>query len=126
MRDRARTVRLHASWCRWARARRLGNVRSGWAVVELVAVDIGGTHARFAIADVDQGRVTKLGDVTTLSTAAHASLQTAWEAFGEQLGRKLPRAAAIAAACPITGDTLKLTNNPWIIRPALIGDRLGV
>jgi len=94
--------------------------------VELVAVDIGGTHARFAIADVDQGRVTKLGDVTTLSTAAHASLQTAWEAFGEQLGRKLPRAAAIAAACPITGDTLKLTNNPWIIRPALIGDRLGV
>ena len=94
--------------------------------MELVAVDIGGTHARFALADVDHGRVTSLGDAITLRTAAHASLQTAWEAFGEQLGRALPRATAIAVACPVGGEVLKLTNNPWIIRPALIGDRLGV
>ena len=38
----------------------------------------------------------------------------------------MPRAAAIAVACPIAGEMLKLTNNPWIIRPALISDRLGV
>jgi glucokinase len=94
--------------------------------VELVAVDIGGTHARFAIADVDHGRVTSLGDATTLRTDTHASLQIAWEAFGELLGRALPRATAIAVACPIMGDVLKLTNNPWIVRPAQIGDRLGV
>jgi glucokinase len=94
--------------------------------VELVAVDIGGTHARFAIAHVDHARVTSLGDATTLRTDSHASLQTAWEAFGEKLGRALPRATAIAVACPVGGDLLKLTNNPWIIRPALINDRLGV
>jgi glucokinase len=94
--------------------------------VELVAVDIGGTHARFAIAEVDHGRVTSLGDATTLRTDSHASLQTAWGAFGEKLGRALPRATAIAVACPVTGDLLKLTNNPWIIRPALINDSLGV
>jgi glucokinase len=94
--------------------------------VELVAVDIGGTHARFAIAEVDHGRVTSLGDATTLRTDSHASLQTAWEAFGEKLGRALPRATAIAVACPVTGDLLKLTNNPWIIRPALINDGLRV
>jgi glucokinase len=94
--------------------------------VELVAVDIGGTHARFAIADVDHGRVTSLGDATTLHTDTQASLQTAWEAFGQQLGRALPRATAIAVACPIIGDVLKLTNNPWIVRPAQIGERLGV
>jgi glucokinase len=94
--------------------------------VELVAVDIGGTHARFAIADVDHGRVTSLGDATTLRTDTHASLQIAWEAFGELLGRALPRATAIAVACPIMGDVLKLTNNPWIVQPAQIGDRLGV
>ena len=94
--------------------------------MELIAVDIGGTHARFAIAHVDRGRVTSLGDATTLRTASHASLQTAWEAFGEKLGRALPRATAIAVACPVVGDLLKLTNNPWIIRPALINDRLGV
>lgn len=94
--------------------------------MELVAVDIGGTHARFAIAAVDHGRVTSLGDATTLRTDMHASLQTAWEAFGEQIGRALPRATAIAVACPVMGDVLKLTNNPWIVRPAQIGDRLGV
>ena len=94
--------------------------------MELVAVDIGGTHARFAIADVEHGRVTSLGDTTTLRTDTHASLQTAWEAFASRLGRSLPRATAIAVACPVMGDVLKLTNNPWIVRPAQIGDRLGV
>jgi glucokinase len=94
--------------------------------VELVAVDIGGTHARFAIADVDLGRVTSLGHATTLSTDTHASLQIAWEAFAGRLGRSLPRAAAIAVACPVMGDVLKLTNNPWIVRRAHLGDRLGV
>jgi glucokinase len=94
--------------------------------VELVAVDIGGTHARFAIADVEHGRVTSLGDAVTLRTDAHASLQTAWEAFGKRAGQALPRAAAIAVACPVMGEVLKLTNNPWIVRPAQFGERLGV
>jgi glucokinase len=94
--------------------------------VELVAADIGGNHARFALANVEKGRVTKLNEAVTLRTAEHASLPTAWEMFGERLGRALPRAAAIAVACPIAGDVLKLTNNPWIIRPALIAERLGV
>jgi glucokinase len=94
--------------------------------VELVAADIGGNHARFALANVERGRVTKLNEAVTLRTAEHASLPTAWEIFGERLGRALPRAAAIAVACPIAGDVLKLTNNPWIIRPALIAERLGV
>jgi glucokinase len=94
--------------------------------VELVAADIGGNHARFALANVERGRVTKLNEAVTLRTAEHASLPTAWEIFGERLGRALPRAVAIAVACPIAGDVLKLTNNPWIIRPALIAERLGV
>jgi glucokinase len=94
--------------------------------VELVAADIGGNHARFALANVERGRVTKLNEAVTLRTAEHASLPNAWEIFGERLGRALPRAVAIAVACPIAGDVLKLTNNPWIIRPALIAERLGV
>ena len=94
--------------------------------MELVAADIGGSHARFALADVEGGQVTSLSEAVTLQTVEHASLQTAWETFGEQLGRALPRAAAIAVACPIGGEMLKLTNNPWIIRPAMIAERLGV
>lgn len=94
-------------------------------MTELVAVDIGGTHARFALATLEDGRVT-LDTPCTLKTAEHASLERAWEAFGQRLGRPLPRAAAIAVACPMQGDVLKLTNNPWMIRPALLGERLGV
>ena len=94
--------------------------------MEIVAADIGGSHARFALADVQDGRVTRLGEVVTFRTVEHASLQTAWATFGEQLGRALPRAAAIAVACPIAGEMLKLTNNPWIIRPAMIGKKLGL
>lgn len=94
--------------------------------MELVAADIGGSHARFALAEVEQGRVTRLSDVVTFRTVEHASLQTAWATYSEQLQRTLPRAAAIAVACPIDGAMLKLTNNPWIIRPAMIGERLGV
>ena len=92
----------------------------------LVAVDIGGTHARFALAEVAGGRVVSLGEAVTLKTAEHASLQTAWEDFGRQVGGTLPRAAAIAIACPVRGEVLKLTNNPCIIRPALVNEKLGV
>lgn len=94
--------------------------------VDIVAVDIGGTHARFALATVENGAVTSLADPVTLKTAEHASLQTAWEHFGEITRQPLPKAAGIAIATPIVGDVLKLTNNPWIIRPALIKEKLGV
>ena len=94
-------------------------------MTEIVAVDIGGTHARFAIAEVERGRVASLGEACTLKTAEHASLQTAWEDFGREVGRPLPPAASIAVAGPIQGDVLKLTNNPWVIRPALIPEKLG-
>lgn len=94
--------------------------------MQIVAVDIGGTHARFALAEVSDGRVQSLGEPMTLKTAEHASFKTAWKAFAATLDSPLPRAAAIAVACPINGEVLQLTNNPWIIRPALIDDKLGV
>lgn len=93
--------------------------------MQVVSVDIGGTHARFAIAEVDGGRVISLGEPTTLKTADHASLQTAYEAYRHQQGGALPSAAAIAIASPITGDVIRMTNNPWVIRPSLIPERLG-
>ncbi|HWH17919.1 MAG TPA: glucokinase [Allosphingosinicella sp.] len=95
-------------------------------MTEIAVVDIGGTHARFAIADVDDGRVLSLGEACTLKTAEHTSLQTAWNEFGRQLGRRLPRDIGIAFAGPVQGELLKLTNNPWVIRPASIPHELGV
>lgn len=92
--------------------------------MEIVTADIGGTHARFAIATVEGQRVTALGPELVLKTAHHASLQTAWQAFGAHIGRPLPRAAGIAVACPVQGDVLKFTNSPWIIRASALKQQL--
>ena len=95
-------------------------------MTEIVAVDIGGTNARFAMANVEHGRVVALAPEVVLKCAAYASLQTAWESFAAMVGRPLPSAAGIAVACPVTGEVLRMTNNPWIIRPGLIRENLSL
>jgi glucokinase len=92
----------------------------------IAVADIGGTHARFALAEIDGGRVVSLGEPVTLKTADHASFQIAWQEFGRVAGIDLPDALGMAFAGPVGGDVLKLTNNPWVIRPALMEERLGV
>ncbi|MGZ2411066.1 glucokinase [Sphingomonas sp. F9_3S_D5_B_2] len=92
----------------------------------IAAADVGGTHARFALATIDGGRVVELGEPVTLKTAEHGSFQLAWQEFGRRAAIELPNELSIAFAGPIGGEVLKLTNNPWVIRPALIKDRLGV
>lgn len=95
-------------------------------MAEIVVADIGGTHARFAIAEIEHGEIVSLTPPITLATADHPSFQIAWEIFGESLNRPLPRAAAIAVAAPINGELINLTNNPWMIRPRQIPTKLGV
>ncbi len=93
---------------------------------EIVAVDIGGTHARFALARIDDGRVIELAEAATLKTAEYASFETGWEDFGRFMGSPLPTATAIAVAALVQADIIHFTNNPWIIRPPLICEKLGV
>ena len=95
-------------------------------MTEIVAADIGGTHVRFALAEISPGAVTGLDDVVTYDTADYASFERAWAAFGERLGRRLPRALAVSFAGPVHAEVLKLTNNPWVIRPGEFGKTLGV
>ncbi len=92
----------------------------------LVTVDIGGTHARFALAEIADGKVVSLSEPVTMKTAEHASFQTAWEAFGDMIDEPIPQAVTIAIAGPINAEVIKFTNNPWIIRPALIKEKLKV
>lgn len=94
--------------------------------MDLVAVDIGGTHARFAIATVADDGSIALGEPETLHTEDHASFQTAWQDFRERQGGTLPPRVAMAIAGPVGGDVIKFTNNPWIIRPALMQSKLDV
>ena len=87
---------------------------------EIVAVDIGGTHARFAIARLTDTGLTdagvELGEVATLTTRENASFETAWESFAAMRGGALPRAASLAIAGPVGGETIRFTNNPGTIQ----------
>ena len=97
---------------------------------DLVVVDIGGTHARFAIASIGADGAISLDTPETLRTADHASFQTAWEAFRTRKGGSLPNAVSMAIAGPVgspgnLAQVIRFTNTPWIIRPALIPEKLG-
>lgn len=95
--------------------------------MEIVAADLGGTNARFAIAEIAGGRIVRLEPETVVRTGEHASLETAWEAFERAIGRPAPRRAAIAVAGPVDpGAPIKMTNSPWMIRPAEVKARLGL
>ncbi len=92
----------------------------------IVAVDIGGTNARFSLARVTAGQPPVLGKTVTMKTADHASLVTAWEAFTGELGEEVPSAASICIAAPLTSDVIKLTNSPWVITQSTLASDLGL
>ena len=93
---------------------------------QVAVADVGGTHARFALAEIEGGRVISLGPSVKLQTSDHASFQLAWEEFGRREKIDLPNELALSFAGPVGGEVLKLTNNPWVIRPSLMKERLGV
>jgi glucokinase len=55
-------------------------------VKRIVAADIGGTHARFAIAEISAGEPVSLDQPVKFQTSDYASFQTAWEEFGRRKG----------------------------------------
>ncbi len=93
-------------------------------MTEIVTVDVGGTHARFALAEVTKTGDVVLGKSAILQTAQYGSFHEAWGKFRELAARPLPRAAAIAVAGQVVRDAARMTNNPWIIGKAQIGEQL--
>lgn len=71
--------------------------------------DIGGTNARLALIEEDG----KIVHSETLSAADHKSFQGAIEAFLAKAPGEAPQRACFAVACPLSGDLVEFTNNPW-------------
>jgi glucokinase len=94
--------------------------------MEIVAADIGGTHARFALAEIVPGEPPRLGAMRKYRTHECAGLGEAWAKFERDSGGALPRAAAIAVAAPIEGDVLTFMNSAWRIARAGLAGELGV
>jgi glucokinase len=76
---------------------------------EAIVADIGGTNARFAVADL----VTlELSRINRILCTAHPTFTAALCAFLAELSGPLDH-AAIAVAAPVTGEHIHLTNSPW-------------
>lgn len=89
-------------------------------VTELTAVDIGGTHVRFAPAIIRPGQRPQLGEAVVFRTADYAGLASAWRNYCVGLDQAPADAMSICFAGPVRGDTLQATNSHWVLnRPAL-------
>lgn len=93
--------------------------------MKIVVGDIGGTHARFALAELGAGRP-RVGPMCKYRTREHAGLGAAWARFAEDAGEPLPRAAALAVAAPIEGEVLRFMNSDWRIPRRGLADSLGL
>ena len=86
--------------------------------------DVGGTHARFALVDpagaLLEQRVLASADFEDLEGAVGRFLQLA------EVGAGTIHEAAVAVACPVVGDEIRLTNLRWRFSIAGTRDRLGL
>ena len=73
--------------------------------------DIGGTNARFALTDLSTPNV-ELLQSQSLPNAEFASMQHAIEHYLASVGAR-PKRAALAVACPVGQDEIRLTNRAW-------------
>jgi glucokinase len=79
-----------------------------------IVADIGGTHARFALAGLTPGGTLELTHCHTFPTADFPSLEEAVSAYRGKVA--VPPRAAFAVAAPLSADEVKLTNSAWRFR----------
>ena len=94
--------------------------------MNIVVADIGGTHARFALAELAPGRRPAVGPMRRYRTREHEDLASAWAAFRADNGGSLPAGAALAVAAPIEGEILTFMNNDWRLERANLKEELGL
>ena len=81
----------------------------------LLVGDIGGTNARFALANPQES---SFSDVQSLRCAEFASANDAIQQYLADVGASSPDVICLAAAGPIVEQTVRFTNNSWRISAA--------
>ena len=94
--------------------------------MEVVAVDLGGTHARLATATLRPDAPPQLSRISKYRTADYPDFGEVWATYSHARGGGLPRAASIAVAGPVEQEVIRLTNLPWQFRPVELKARLGL
>ncbi|MEO6716999.1 MAG: glucokinase [Novosphingobium sp.] len=94
--------------------------------MRIAVADIGGTNARFALAEIAGGKVVSLSDPVVLPAKDFSGLAEAWQAFGAKLGEPLPGQAAFGLAGPVTGGPVRFVNSRWVVDPTVLDKQLGL
>jgi len=89
-----------------------------------LVADIGGTNARFALAEND-GDGVRLSSMQVFRAEDFESICDAADAYLEAVAKK-PNRACFAVAGPVTGDAIKFTNSSWVFRIGEIRSALGL
>ena len=84
--------------------------------------DIGGTNARFALADEQEG----YRDEHTLKCEDFDSSTSAMQHYLEMIGAPAPDVICLAAAGPIVEETVTFTNNHWVIEADELRGTFGI
>ncbi len=87
--------------------------------------DIGGTNVRFALARRAGDALLVAGSVQSYAVAQFDSLVSAARHYLGELGER-PRRAVLAAAGPVSGGEVRITNNPWVISASRTAAALGL
>ena len=90
----------------------------------LLVADIGGTNARFALADPHAATPLLADSVREFPVAAFPSLAEAAAHYLDQVGTRARR-GVFAVAGRIDGDQARITNHPWVISRSRTAQMLG-
>ncbi|HEX5791873.1 MAG TPA: glucokinase [Rheinheimera sp.] len=88
-----------------------------------IVADIGGTNARFSRVDL---ATLALDKVAVYPCAGFATLADALSYYRQQQGLNEIKHAAIAIACPVTGDHVSMTNFHWQFSVKAMQQQLGL
>ena len=80
----------------------------------ILVADIGGTNARFALAEINRTRIS-IREAATLETSSFETIEAAAQAYATSVGVR-PRRACIAAAGPVENGDVDFTNLDWRLR----------
>ena len=78
-----------------------------------LVADIGGTNARFALAEIE-GDAVAVKDMQVFRAEDFENIRDAADAYLEAVA-VTPREAAFAVAGPVTDAVIKFTNSPWVL-----------
>jgi glucokinase len=87
-----------------------------------LVADIGGTNARFAIADL---LTLELSNVQSYANADHDSLAEAMRFYLKDAGEPIAH-AGVAVAAPLLEDKIQLTNAPWSFSQSALAGKAGL